>query len=755
MNAPKGFFSPWGGSEPPSAGGREPFGNLRHKQRLNFNFCVAHSQAFDPVTYTPRSDMILKCQFMDSVADASQTTVKQLKKQVLATWKAIEESGFDRIVDPSHIRKVIFRNSDNSNVPDHLPVADAFDERECVHVLAVVGTESEYRNIVVSENFAPTVPLAARTSPTVPATKRRREEDDEDVPSAETQQAGSENSEEGSTQAPKKRRRGKRKTRTLLGDDASTTDAEHSERNSTPLDIQFSQACNKDPGVSQQFMDTPPRKQNGFKSQVAAFGADSDSENEIPPSISPPGEPVAALLEKAASVDESADELPSESAETAPGAGNPEDELVPEFEEDVVSGAETEGEEAAAKPEESETEDEEVEAEAAEDAETDLPPSPAEAATAEIEEDEEADSFSPAKDISPEHEAESDAEVADAMDVEVLPLQSPSKADDDQMDEELDKSGLTQIPREHGNDDALSESDDGEEIPDTQKTAVLTSSRNLGRNAALMSPPTSQDEAKESSPVDGDSSSEDGEDPAPSQILLSQPTQRSPGGLLSRPSLDYFSQVSQINLQASQLKPQSASELKRQLVPAKKLFRPPMPSGPRRVQSLSEIAESTRFPSLAEISQSKFAAKRSRENDEDEEEEEEEDDENDSASNSSSSDDSSDADTAQPAQPAIRLAGQKKKRKKKSPFLDLAFDVSRQPKPKPLAQASALPKPASKPRANAPRKPTPINAKHLGNVEPLSRPATPITSEALRSAVMQPTKTREELARELDGLDSD
>ncbi|KAI8594054.1 hypothetical protein BDZ88DRAFT_402430 [Geranomyces variabilis] len=216
MNAPKGFFSPWGGSEPPSAGGREPFGNLRHKQRLNFNFCVAHSQAFDPVTYTPRSDMILKCQFMDSVADATQTTVKQLKKQVLATWKAIEESGFDRIVDPSHIRKVIFRNSDNSNVPDHLPVADAFDERECVHVLAVVGAESEYRNLVVSENLAPTVPLAAGTSPTVPATKRRREDDEDDVLSAEKQQAGSENPDEGSTQASKKRRRGKRKTRTLV-----------------------------------------------------------------------------------------------------------------------------------------------------------------------------------------------------------------------------------------------------------------------------------------------------------------------------------------------------------------------------------------------------------------------------------------------------------------------------------------------------------------------------------------------------------
>ncbi|KAJ3180084.1 hypothetical protein HDU87_002308 [Geranomyces variabilis] len=742
MNTPKGFFSPWGGSEPPSAGGREPFGNLRHKQRLNFNFCVAQSQAFDPVTYTPRSDLILKCQFMDSVADASQTTVRQLKKQVLATWKAVEESSFDRIVDPSHIRKVTFRNSDNSNVPDHLPVADAFDDRECVHVLGVMGTESEYRNLVISENLASTVPLADGESHAAPVTKRRREDDDEDhEKSAEKQQAGSENSEQGSTQALKKRRRGKRKTRTSLGDDASTTDAEHSERNFTPL------------------VDSPPRKHNGSRSQVSISRAGSDSEKKIPTSISPPGEPEAVPGE-VASVEESADDLPSELAKTAPAVEDPEDAVIPEHEEEAVVQAESEDEEAAAKQDESETEDEEAEAQNVEDVEIGLLPSPAEPEMEEDEEaDEDADSSHLAKENSPEqqHDAESEAEVAEnAMEHELLPLQSSSKADVDHMDEELDKSGLTQLPREPADDDALSESEDGEEIPDTQKTAVLTPSRNVGRNAALMSPPTSQDEAKESSPVDNDSSSEDDEYPAPSQLLLSQPTQQSPGGLLSRPTLDYFSQASQINLQASQSKPQSASELKRQLVPAKKLFRPPMPSGPRRVQSLSEIAESTCFPSLAEISQSKLAAKRSREDyDDEEEEEDDDDDENDSASDSSSSSDSSDAETAKPAQPAIRLAGQKKKRKKKSPFLDLALDVARQPKPKPLRQTNAAPKPVSRPRVPAPRKPAPINAKHLGNVASVSRSATPITSEALRSAVVQPTKTREELARELDGLDSD
>ncbi|KAJ3162442.1 hypothetical protein HDU86_004923 [Geranomyces michiganensis] len=777
MNTPKGFFSPWGGGEPRSAGGRETAANLRPKQRLNFNFCVAHSHAFDPVTYTPRDQMVLKCQFMDSVGDPTQTTVKQLKKQVLATWKAVEESGFDRIVDTSQIRKVVFRNSDNSTVPDHLAVADAFDEREYVHVLAVVSTELGHQNLVLSENLPPTVPQAAASSPIAPASKRRRDDDDDDVdaePPAEKPQSVSEISEEesGVQQAPRKKRR-VRKTPRLKGlDDVSVTDAGLLQINPSPFNIGLSQVSAIDLAASQQLIDSPPRVQKELKSQSDVSGNDSDSENEVPTSPSPPDELEVSLQEKVAGVDNSTEDLPVELAETATPF-EAVDERQPEDGEQVTAAADVEDEEPAANAVESETEDDNDEEAADEDKvedDTDLPPSHEDAS--EEDEDEVMEPTQIHKRLSPEpqDEAKSEADVADDVaDDEALSAPLPASIDVGESDENYIEQPFTQVALGTARRDMESESEgdeqEEEEIPDTQKTVVLTPSRSIGRNAALVSPPTSQDEAEEKdaaggdSPEASDSSSDDDEDPPPSQLLLSQPAQKSPGAVLSRPTLDYFSQASQINLQSSQLKPQSAQELKRQLVPAKKLFRPPMPSGPRRVLSLSEIAESTRFPSLAELDESKNAAKRTREDDDDEEEQEEDDDsDDDSASNSSSSDDSSDADTAkpaQPAQPAVRLAGQRKKRKKKSPFLDLALNVARQPQRRPLGNANGLNRSIARPRASALRKPERINVKHLVDATPLSRPATPITTEALRSAVVQPGKPREELARELDGMDSE
>lgn len=53
----------------------------------------------------------------------------------------------------ARIRNTIFRNSDNSTIPESLTVTDAFDEREYVHVVAVVSDDDRYCDIVLEENI--------------------------------------------------------------------------------------------------------------------------------------------------------------------------------------------------------------------------------------------------------------------------------------------------------------------------------------------------------------------------------------------------------------------------------------------------------------------------------------------------------------------------------------------------------------------------------------------------------------------------
>ncbi|TPX70195.1 hypothetical protein SpCBS45565_g01936 [Spizellomyces sp. 'palustris'] len=148
---PKEILSAWTsdrfGSEP-----RRQSTNLS-RQRLNINFCVALSPSFDPVTYTPRDELILKSQFLTVVTFPEETTVREVKSKALETWREVEHTDYERTVDPSRIRQLIFRNSDNSTVPENLLVAEAFDEREYVHVVAVVNHEDSYQDIVLKEGM--------------------------------------------------------------------------------------------------------------------------------------------------------------------------------------------------------------------------------------------------------------------------------------------------------------------------------------------------------------------------------------------------------------------------------------------------------------------------------------------------------------------------------------------------------------------------------------------------------------------------
>ncbi|KNC97674.1 uncharacterized protein SPPG_09443 [Spizellomyces punctatus DAOM BR117] len=166
---PKEILSAWTsdrfGSEP-----RRQSTNIS-RQRLNVNFCVALSPSFDPVTYTPRDQLILKSQFLTVVTFPEETSVREVKSKALETWREVEQTDYERTVDPSRIRQLIFRNSDNSTVPENLLVAEAFDEREYVHVVAVVNHEDSYEDIVLKEGIENGVPNSLERAERPPAGK--------------------------------------------------------------------------------------------------------------------------------------------------------------------------------------------------------------------------------------------------------------------------------------------------------------------------------------------------------------------------------------------------------------------------------------------------------------------------------------------------------------------------------------------------------------------------------------------------------
>ncbi|KAJ3023423.1 hypothetical protein HKX48_003340 [Thoreauomyces humboldtii] len=778
MNTPgKGSFSGWPAAH--GVGGNSSFqpGSARRrsggvpKQRLNLNFCVTLSAEFDPITYTPRDKLILKSQFLDAVSNPEGTTVKQLKKQALATWKRVELSEHHRDVDPTQVRSLIFRNSDNSTVPEHLTVADAFDEREVVHVVAVVDDDPQYVQTTDSPaSRTPGSALAVRS-------KRRRSEgalvDTLDSPSAGVEAEALRRKRRRSDWLPRAStnrlaspaltgRTGSPAHPSALAaiitqmskglnavskqlvshlrspeDELATNDSE-----SDAVDIEKEQdaVMDEDNLTESSLDDTQDDAPNAstvvddqlvgktevtvketaempLDSSIDVSCAPSDAESQIDDAVESGSEQDHDVDNNSA--DEASSEISGSEDQFEFRSVHDEESEVDESEPDEAGQVEKESEDSesdhdvtsepgksepsmihadvvvstptgSAKPKSLAALAAELRLQAAANGgqiSSAQPVEPSASLKADISELKESDSDSNAEvDQDRYHAVRKDGTSADSKEDQpkiVDLLEEPSsilEAEEDDFEEDEDATQLGEVEML----DALSEASKDEGAIRGDMDVDPPNAR------GLVSPPTSPDDsdAKSRCPPGqlvplrdslddraieaSESESSDGEaDPSASQLLstlYSQPLSPNvfaPKVLPTRPQSkqhqDFFSEVSQA---------------KRTLLPgARKTFIAPVPAGPRRVQSLTELANHTHFhvPTPSLLGWSQRAAPSDEEPDESDDDNADQDDE----SNSSSEDsEDEEAQKTKLTQPAIRLAGQrkKKKKKKKNPFSELASD---------------------------------------------------------------------------------
>ncbi|KAI8905711.1 hypothetical protein DFJ77DRAFT_514789 [Powellomyces hirtus] len=744
MNTPGGFYSAWGGSEPPSASLRRQSVNVPLKQRLNLNFCVALSSSFDPVTYTPRNQLVLKSQFLDAVMNPEETTVKQLKQQTLATWKTVEGSAFDRIVDISQILNVIFRNSDNSTIPEHLSVADAFDERESVHVVAVVDPNLRYNQLVISEENPLSEKCSEISKPNLNGVAKRQRSYDSlaDIPVKFGGEISTSTSHH-QIESPNKKRR---KTRT------KRTEASQVEDPQSAIASMLSRVSEGIHDVSQQLISHLALEDGDETMEETKHSANTSEMDEVP--ISKVSD---EANDESGNEDESGDEVDGAAKSTPMEASDDGRDVTPQ--EEVMSDVEADVDDVDGVDEGSE-DDEEVESDGVSrtretmQSKTAISKGGSAPDEADSESDESEDLIEPA-------EEESDAEpLTEDKSAEVqqrISLVASVNEDDSATEDETatnvvsnDNESLSRItPARY----------EKEDFGDQHAALFENGPSPKSRSGALVSPPTSPNDSdnKDEPNIDklvettvqstGVESDLDEEDPPASQLLFSQPASRTT--LPKRPQQDFFSQTNETKKTGL-----SGSA-------TKKIFRAPIPAGPRRMQSLSDIAKATTFSSSAtslnasHLSKSSMTASEAADSESDDEE-----DADSSDASKSSSSDSSDDDDEKASQPSVRLAGQKKKRKKKSPFFDLALTVDKAPPPR--SRASSI---ASSVHSQMSKRPTKGSSQPVAFKQPLpittppasQRLAKPIMTEALRRQALsiKHVKTQEELARELDGLDSD
>ncbi|KAJ3189323.1 hypothetical protein HDU85_002951 [Gaertneriomyces sp. JEL0708] len=847
--------------------------------RLNIHFCVTRDPTFDPVTYTPRDQLIHEYQFLQRVVNPDTVTVSQLKELVLQTWEKVEkESGKRHRVRADRIKQLDIRNADNSTIPTDLTVVDAFDDRERLHVLALVEPSATVDDIFDSTHLEDTS-FAGISSDNITFEhindignsndkKRRRSfmEVDDENESDQANGAGADlKAISNSKVAHAIKRRRHEENATEEDDDTSfLRDESYLQENQQllsplllPEDVhRMTLTSTLDGTTSSQVLKSTgallPTGNivDGLNSAVTdGISEDSASDSEDEQKSDAASNATQEGDDSSGSEDERADEAAEITEDASATATRPEQDGVDVdgAQSDTSEDSDDEGDdEPGGTPLESETTRPAKSTAAINMKEPVSAPSPseseAESESDAIESESESKSNSEPETETPE-QAATDSNTTPTKPLNTTPMHHHKDSESEEEDDSEDQSdghlaqvsppatdrtpALSNVESGEDSDDGNTEDNSDEESDveeDGESTAaesddVTSTSNNVSSETddrasvrvqelaaastaasavqskqavAMMSPPDSPlgrnktqsnavKPAIESSRRQNKSASRVTatpvtESPQHSEAERSDDDQASPN-LLSQSSPPFkFQSQSKTSSQPhkSSASFDSLSGLTQAATAGNPLSAAMRLSAAQRSRNWSSLSELSANPSEFSFSQSQVSQQLlpvdSDTHGEDSDEEDEEDEEPERSDSSGDSDSSDDEDSDTNGHP-VRLAG-KKRRKRKSAFLDLAADVERPVKRAQARQASVPLSQQSQTTSNARlffSQPLPSTAAKSGKSakvvrKPLlsqtphqRRISKPISTEALRRSAKETreTRTREELARELDGEESD